>query len=109
MLKRRSNVFILIFILISLENALIASESYEIFSSEMFDESYLLSPPALPTIKPSSGGALQIIEYNGIKTLGDKNGNPIQLRGMSTHGLQWFPEILNDNAFAALSNDWARM
>ena len=24
-----------------------------------------------------------------------------------THlGLQWYPEILNDNAFAALSNDW---
>jgi endoglucanase len=25
---------------------------------------------------------------------------------MSTRGLQWFPEILNDNAFNALSNDW---
>jgi endoglucanase len=25
---------------------------------------------------------------------------------MSTHGLQWFPGILNNNAFAALANDW---
>ncbi|MDZ7835057.1 MAG: cellulase family glycosylhydrolase [Alkalibacterium sp.] len=33
-------------------------------------------------------------------------GNPIQLRGMSTHGLQWFPQIINNNAFSALANDW---
>ena len=31
----------------------------------------------------------------------------IQLCGMSTHGLQWFPEIINQNAFAALANDWS--
>lgn len=56
--------------------------------------------------KPSVAGALQVLDKSGIKTLCDKDGNPVQLRGMSTHGLQWFPEILNDNAFAALSNDW---
>ncbi|WP_228409494.1 carbohydrate-binding domain-containing protein [Radiobacillus deserti] len=56
--------------------------------------------------KPSEAGALQIIDHNGMKTLGDQNGNPIQLRGMSTHGLQWFPDILNKNAFSALANDW---
>jgi len=56
--------------------------------------------------KPSSAGALQIVEKDGVKTLADEAGNPIQLRGMSTHGLQWFPEIVNDNAFAALANDW---
>jgi hypothetical protein len=32
--------------------------------------------------------------------------NQVQLRGMSTHGLQWFPQILNDNAFRALAVDW---
>ncbi|MRH44333.1 cellulase family glycosylhydrolase [Aquibacillus halophilus] len=56
--------------------------------------------------KPSEGGALQIVDSGGQMTLGDKNGNPIQLRGMSTHGLQWFPGILNENAFSALANDW---
>ena len=56
--------------------------------------------------KPSEAGALQIIEHNGIKTLGDESGDPIQLRGMSTHGLQWYPDIINENAFAALANDW---
>ena len=57
-------------------------------------------------IKPSQAGALQVLEIEGISTLCDQNGAPIQLRGMSTHGLQWFPEIINDNAFAALSDDW---
>lgn len=56
--------------------------------------------------KPSVAGALQILDINGVKTLCDKSGSPVQLRGMSTHGLQWFPQILNDNAFAALSRDW---
>ncbi len=49
--------------------------------------------------KPNHAGKPQ-------KTLCDSNGDPIQLRGMSTHGLQWFGEIVNNNAFAALSNDW---
>ncbi|GAA0388233.1 hypothetical protein GCM10008933_19000 [Paenibacillus motobuensis] len=59
-----------------------------------------------PAVKPSVGGALQIVEVDGEKTLADQSGNPIQLRGMSTHGLQWFPEIINENAYAALANDW---
>ncbi|WP_368665719.1 cellulase family glycosylhydrolase, partial [Pseudomonas sp. 2995-3] len=28
------------------------------------------------------------------------------MRGMSTHGLQWFGEIVNENAFATLADDW---
>ncbi|MDP4181251.1 MAG: carbohydrate-binding domain-containing protein, partial [Bacillota bacterium] len=61
-----------------------------------------------PARKPSVAGALQVLSKDGgkTKTLCDKDGTPIQLRGMSTHGLQWFPQIINDNAFAALSNDW---
>lgn len=51
-------------------------------------------------------GRLQIIKQNGRRILADQNGEPIQLRGMSTHGLQWFPQIINNNAFAALANDW---
>lgn len=59
-----------------------------------------------PSKKPSVAGALQVLDINGVKTLCDSQGNPIQLRGMSTHGLQWFPQILNNNAFEALSDDW---
>lgn|GEM_PF-363388 len=67
------------------------------------DYSHLLVPAA---VKPSAGGALQLLMHDGEKTLSDANGDPIQLRGMSTHGLQWFPGIINDNAFAALAEDW---
>ncbi|WP_027085216.1 carbohydrate-binding domain-containing protein [Cohnella panacarvi] len=56
--------------------------------------------------KPSVGGELQLLVQDGVMTLCDKYGDPIQLRGMSTHGLQWFPDIVNDNAFSSLSNDW---
>lgn len=56
--------------------------------------------------KPSTAGALKLVEKDGRKTLAGENGEPIQLRGMSTHGLQWYPGILNDNAFAALADDW---
>ena len=56
--------------------------------------------------KPSEGGALQIVEIEGQMTLADAKGRKIQLRGMSTHGLQWFGEIINKNAFVALSKDW---
>ncbi len=56
--------------------------------------------------KPSEAGALQVIEIDGQMTLADASGKKIQLRGMSTHGLQWFGEIINENAFACLSEDW---
>ncbi|MCM1055774.1 MAG: cellulase family glycosylhydrolase [Bacteroides sp.] len=36
----------------------------------------------------------------------DKNGDPFQLKGMSTHGLSWFPEFVNENVFKTLRDDW---
>lgn len=36
----------------------------------------------------------------------DKNGNGYQLRGMSTHGITWFPDFVNENAFRTLRDDW---
>ncbi|MFC4454801.1 carbohydrate-binding domain-containing protein [Deinococcus sonorensis] len=70
------------------------------------------SEAALPDLltaaarKPSQAGALKIVRLNCMTTLVDASGTPIQLRGMSTHGLQWFPGIVNDNAFNTLANDW---
>ena len=36
----------------------------------------------------------------------DKNGEKYQLRGVSTHGLAWFPEYVNKEAFQTLRDDW---
>jgi endoglucanase len=51
---------------------------------------------------PPKYGKLQVIGPH----LCDSKGQPIQLRGMSTMGLQWKGEIVNDAAFAALAKDW---
>ncbi|TXC85952.1 cellulase family glycosylhydrolase [Metabacillus litoralis] len=82
---------------------LIASMLPSLAAAEESDYGSLLGNPGK---KPSQAGALKLNEVNGQKTLTDSSGAPIQLRGMSTHGLQWFPEIINDNAFTTLSNDW---
>ena len=44
----------------------------------------------------------------GYQLLSDKDGDPVQLKGMSTFGLQWGDGnwILNDAAFDALAYDW---
>lgn len=49
-----------------------------------------------------SGMALSV---SGTK-LTDASGNVVQLKGVSTHGISWFPEYVNYDAFATLKNDW---
>jgi endoglucanase len=41
----------------------------------------------------------------GVK-LCNQHGNPIQLRGMSTHGLQWYRDCVTDGSLSALATDW---
>lgn len=36
----------------------------------------------------------------------DKSGAPMQLRGMSSHGLQWFGQYVNDSSIKWLRDDW---
>lgn len=38
--------------------------------------------------------------------LADATGTPVQLRGVSTHGLAWFPEFVNEGAFRTIRDDW---
>ena len=35
----------------------------------------------------------------------DKNGDKYQLKGVSTHGIAWFPEYVNQDAFESLRDD----
>lgn len=51
---------------------------------------------------PANSGALKVVGTN----LCDQNGNPIQLRGISTHGIAWFPSFVDQNAFREFRNDW---
>lgn len=47
-------------------------------------------------------GALSV---NGTD-LTDQNGEPIRLYGMSTHGIAWFPQYVDYDAFRTLRDDW---
>lgn len=38
--------------------------------------------------------------------LTDCHGEPFQLYGMSTHGIAWFPQYVNQDAFCTLRDDW---
>ncbi|MFI6528860.1 glycoside hydrolase family 5 protein [Streptomyces uncialis] len=36
----------------------------------------------------------------------NRHGNPVQLRGMSTHGLQWYSQCVTNGSLDALAKDW---
>lgn len=39
----------------------------------------------------------------------DKNGDKFQLKGVSTHGLAWFPQYVNEDAFKTFRDEWGQM
>ncbi len=47
-------------------------------------------------------GALHV---SGTK-LTDMHGEPVVLRGVSTHGLAWFPQYISEDSFRSLRDDW---
>lgn len=47
-------------------------------------------------------GALQV---KGNR-LTDRNGNQVQLKGISTHGLSWYPQYVNADFFKQMRDEW---
>lgn len=60
------------------------------------------SAPARPTASPASNGALHV---EGARLV-DAAGDPVQLRGVSTHGLAWYPQYVNQEFFNELRQVW---
>lgn len=58
--------------------------------------------PAPAGPRPVQHGRLSVIDGR----VCGADGRPVQLRGMSTAGLQWYAGVVNDAAFAALVKDW---
>ena len=80
---------------ISTETTLSTESTWEIESeSASYEDSFLAVP--------SVSGALHV---EGAQ-LTDSNGNAIQLKGISTHGLAWFPEYVNEECFRQLRDKW---
>ncbi|MBO4160282.1 glycoside hydrolase family 5 protein [Micromonospora antibiotica] len=72
-------------------------------------------PPATATDGPTAGPATApagspVAVHGRLRVCGvnlcDEAGEPVQLRGMSSHGLQFFPNCLNPDSLAALRTDW---
>lgn len=51
---------------------------------------------------PAVTGALKV---QGTQ-LTDADGNPVQLKGISTHGLAWFPAYVNEECFKQFRQEW---
>lgn len=51
---------------------------------------------------PSEAGALHV---EGTQ-LTDSHGNAVQLKGISTHGIAWFPGYINSECFGELRREW---
>lgn len=66
---------------------------------------FLLSCPVLaatPATPVSSHGRLSV---KGTKLV-DSKGKPFQIKGVSTHGLSWYPEYVTKAAFKDLRDNW---
>ncbi len=57
------------------------------------------------TTKRASTPASGLLRVEGTKLV-DKKGNTVQLRGLSTHGIAWYPQYVNNQFFKELRTDW---
>lgn len=76
------------------------SDNGNIGSVKLEEEAALPGKPAYAT--PATAGALHV---EGTQLVGS-NKEPVQLRGISTHGLAWFPEYVNEECFRQLREEW---
>lgn len=53
-------------------------------------------------------GALSVKKIDSYEapTIVDQQGNAVQLRAASTHGVHWFPEYVNKDGFQSLRDEW---
>ncbi len=85
-----------------------SEESSQTSSTVQDNESSVTDSSADTAITPNTPiarhGKLQVCDKN----LCDKNGNIVQLKGMSSHGIQWFGlgNCLTDGSLDALAYDW---
>lgn len=64
------------------------------------------TPTPTPTVEATVPvGEAKPLHVEGTH-LADPDGNAVQLRGVSTHGLAWFPDYVNEDAFRTLRDDW---
>ncbi|MBQ1047312.1 cellulase family glycosylhydrolase [Micromonospora sp. C51] len=67
-------------------------------------------PTTPPPTTPPPGGQTPVAINGQLRVCGvnlcNQYGRPIQLRGMSSHGIQWFGNCYNNASLDALATDW---
>lgn len=52
----------------------------------------------------------RFVPEHGLQVIGpnicDADGNVFQLRGISTHGIQWYPQYINQELFTQMRDEW---
>lgn len=69
--------------------------------------SVILAVPAMASEEaaPDNPDALVPLHVSGT-VLADPDENPVVLRGLSTHGIAWFPQYINPELFQEFHDDW---
>ncbi len=65
-------------------------------------ETIIESETNVDDVAPTNSGSLSV---SGTQLV-DANGKPIQLRGISTHGLSWYPQYVNEELFRQFRDEW---
>lgn len=72
-------------------------------------------PTKTPTKKPTKAPSTQtsgtpVANHGALSVKGaklyDAKGKVLQLKGVSTHGIQWFPQYVNKATFQTIRDDW---
>lgn len=62
------------------------------------------------TVQPAAAAKTPVQKYGKLSVKGsrmvDKNKKTVQLKGVSSHGLSWFPEYVNYNAMKQMRDEW---
>lgn len=63
-----------------------------------------------PVVNAKTEGGTPVANHGKLSVKGtnlvDKNGKNFQIKGVSTHGIQWFPEYVNEDAFKTIRDEW---
>lgn len=86
-----------------------ATEEPVTTEAETTTETMTTQQPVTETQNGNNGG-VGATAHGALRVQGtdlvDANGNKFQLYGMSTHGMAWFPQFVNYEAFKTLRDDW---
>ncbi|WP_440106061.1 cellulase family glycosylhydrolase [Streptosporangium sp. H16] len=86
------------------------THTYTVTARDAANNESARSASVTATTQAGSGGGTPVAANGQLRVCGTKlcnqNGKQIQLRGMSTHGLQWYRQCVTTGSLNALATDW---